>query len=149
MQILVDADANPAAVTEILYRAANRKKITLTLVANQKLKIPDSLFIKNHVVKEGPDEADDKIVEMVKEGDLVITTDIPLADRVIKKGATVINPRGKLYTRENIKEKLSMRNLMTELRSGGIQTERPSVFSIKDKQAFANQLDRFLTKHLN
>ncbi len=149
MQILVDADANPTAVTEILYRAANRKRINLILVANQKLKIPDSIYIKNQVVKEGPDEADHKIVELVKEGDLVITTDIPLADRVIEKGATVINPRGKLYTRENIKKILSIRNLMTDLRNGGIQTERSPVFSIKDKQAFANQLDRFLTKYCN
>ena len=100
MQILVDADANPSAVTEILYRAANRKRIILTLVANKKLKIPDSPFIKNDVVKEGPDEADDRIVELVKKGDLVITSDIPLADRVIEKGATVINPRSKLYNKK-------------------------------------------------
>ena len=145
----MDADANPSAVTEILYRAANRKRITLTLVANKKLKIPDSLFIKIQIVKEGPDEADDRIVELVNEGDLVITHDIPLADRVIEKGATVINPRGKLYNKKNIKQTLFMRNLMTDLRNGGIHIERSTAFSTKDKHAFANQLDRFLSSHLN
>ena len=149
MQILVDADSNPAAITETLYRAANRKKILLTLVANKKINIPASLFIKTLVVKEGPDEADNKIIELVKKGDLVITHDIPLANRIIEKEATVINPRGKLYTKENIKQALSMRNLMTDLRNSGIQTERPPVFSSRDKHSFANQLDRFLTKHLN
>ena len=146
MQILVDADANPSAITEILYRAANRKRIILTLVANKKLKIPDSPFIKNDVVIEGPDKADDRIVGLVKEGDLVITSDIPLADRVIEKGATVINPRGKLYNKKNIKQILFMRNLMTDLRNGGIHVEKSTVFSVKDKHAFANQLDRFLIR---
>jgi len=147
MQIWVDADACPRVIKEILYRAAKRLKVTLTLVANQAMQTPQSPFIKTIQVAAGFDVADDKIVGLIKKGDLVITADIPLAADVIKKGGHALNPRGELYTDETIHERLSMRNLMDELRGSGEILGGPSAFSQKDSQAFANQLDRFLTKH--
>lgn len=147
MQILLDADAIPRPVREILFRAAERTGIHLVLVANQKLNYPDSELISNIVVPAGPDEADDAIVEMVCEGDLVISADIPLADRIVSKGGYCIDPRGTLFTTENIKERLAVRDLMNELRDSGISTPGPSTYSSRDRQNFANQLDRFLVKH--
>lgn len=148
MKIWVDADACPRAVKDILYRAANRLKISLTLVANQPLQIPKSPYISTLQVGGGFDAADDEIAALIEEGDLVITADIPLAAAVIGKGAHALNPRGELYTKENIHDRLSMRNLMEELRSSGDITGGPSAFSPKDRQAFSNGLDRFLTRRL-
>jgi uncharacterized protein len=147
MHIYVDADSCPVVIKDILYRAAERVHIPLVLVANQYLKIPESAYISCIEVKAGPDIADDRIVEMVETDDLVVYADLPLADRVISKGGFVLNPRGIFYTVENIKDRLAMRDLMDVLRSGGIDTGGPAQFSQKDRQAFANQLDRFLSKH--
>lgn len=147
MQILIDADATPVAIKEILFRAAERNNIMLILVANQPMKHPGSPFISSIVVPAGPDEADDRIAEILQPGDLVITADIPLADRVVTKGGFALNPRGVFYTEANIKERLAMRDLMDELRNSGINTGNQAAFSNRDRQAFANQLDRFLTKH--
>jgi uncharacterized protein YaiI (UPF0178 family) len=149
MKILVDADAFPNVIKDMLFRAARRHRIPLILVANQQMNIKKSPYISCIAVPAGPDVADDRIVELVQHGDLVITADIPLADRVVSQGAYAINPRGELYTEENIKDRLAVRDLMNELRNGGIITGGPSSFSRKDRQAFANQLDRFLTKHCN
>jgi len=147
MQIFVDADACPVAVKEILFRSAERLSISLVLVANQKIQIPQSDYISGIVVEAGPDIADDRIVELADEGDLVISADIPLADRVIRKGAYVIDPRGDIFSSENIKERLAVRDLMADLRDGGMETGGPRAFSAADRKAFADQLDRFLTKH--
>ena len=147
MQILVDADAFPNAIKDILFRAVERFRIPLTLVANQHVTVDKSAYISSIMVPAGSDVADDRIVDIVHQGDLVITADIPLADRVVAKGAYAINPRGELYTEENIKDRLAMRDLMSELRDGGVITGGPPSFSRKDRQAFSNQLDRFLTKH--
>jgi uncharacterized protein len=148
MRIFVDGDANPNAIKEIIYRAVERIKIQLIIVANQPSKIPDSKYISSLVVKAGPDEADDRIVELVLKNDLVITSDVPLADRVISKEGFVLDPRGTLYTSENIKERLAVRDLMSELRNSGLETGGPSAYSPRDRQAFANQLDKFLTKYV-
>lgn len=147
MHIFVDADAIPTTVREILFRAAERTQIPLVLVANVQIKIPQSSLISGIVVQAGPDEADHKIAEMVEAGDLVITADIPLAARVIEKGGTVIDYRGAMYSTANIKERLTMRNLMEDLRNSGIDTGGPAPFSLKDRKSFASQLDRLLTKH--
>ncbi|MBK5100399.1 MAG: YaiI/YqxD family protein [Desulfobacteraceae bacterium] len=147
MQILVDADALPNVIKDILFRAVKRLRIPLTMVANQYVTVEKSKYIKSIVVSSGPDVADDRIVELVQQGDLVVTADIPLADRVVAKGAYALDPRGDLYTEENIKDRLAMRNLMNELRNGGVIEGGPQGFSRKDRQALANQLDRFLTKH--
>lgn len=146
MRIFVDADSCPKVIKDILFRAAIRAEIQIILIANQRLTIPRSRFISMHKVAPGFDVADDKIVLQVTSSDLVITADIPLADAVIEKGALALNPRGVLYTKENIKQRLSTRNLMTELRDTGIVTGGPSVLKQRDRQAFANQLDRFITK---
>ncbi|MDH5359533.1 MAG: YaiI/YqxD family protein [Gammaproteobacteria bacterium] len=142
--IWVDADACPNVIKEILFRAANRTRIQLTLVANQYIQIPKSAFIKNMRVEKGFDAADDRIVELCSPGDLVITADIPLADGVVKKGAIALNPRGELYTEENIAQRLSMRNLMEELRSSGEISGGPASFNQTDRQNFANELDKYL-----
>jgi len=148
MQIYVDADGFPTAAKDLLIRAAMRLQVPLVFVANKKVRYEPSAMISSMVVPEGPDLADDRIVELTQPGDLVITADIPLADRVVDKGAAVLTPRGKLYTEGNIKDRLAMRDLMAELRDGGLMTGGPSMFSKKDCQAFVNQLDRFLTRHL-
>ncbi len=148
MQILVDADALPNMIKEILFRAANRVQIQLIMVANQTVRIPKSEYISFQVVSEGLNEADHYIVEITNPGDLVITADIPLADRAIDKGGFALNPRGQFYTKNNIKQKLSIRNFMDNLRGAGVNTGGPAPFSQKDKQAFAHQLNMFLTKHL-
>ncbi|MBN2159130.1 MAG: YaiI/YqxD family protein [Spirochaetes bacterium] len=149
MRILIDADSIPSVIKDILFRAAERNSIPLILVANQALKFPDSEYISAMVVPAGYNEADDRIAEIVRPGDLVVTDDIPLADRVVRRSGSVIDARGNLYTGENIGERLAMRDMMDELRNGGIDTGGPAPFSSRDRRAFANQLDRFLTKHKN
>ena len=144
MKIWVDADACPVVIKEILYRAANRTRISLTLVANQMLRVPPSPWIKALQVPGGFDVADERIALEVQQGDLVITADIPLAAKVVAKGATVIDPRGELLTGSNIEERLTMRNFMEGLRRSGVDTGGPSTFSHADRQAFANQVDRLL-----
>ncbi len=146
MQIWVDADACPGVIKEIIYRAAERRQIQTTLVANQMLRTPPSKFIRAIQVPSGFDVADRHIVEQVAAGDLVVTADIPLASLVIGRGAHALNPRGELYTTATIQERLSMRNFMEELRSAGVETGGPSSFSQADRQAFGNQLDRFLAR---
>src|SRR5690349_5915840 len=146
MQIWVDADACPAAIKEILFRAADRVRVRVTLVANQPLRIPASPYIRFTQVPAGLDVADRRIVELLEAGDLVVTADIPLAAAAIEKGAHALNPRGELYTAVTIRERLSMRNFMDDLRGSGVQTDGPAAFSAADRQAFANQLDRFLAK---
>ena len=147
MQIWVDADACPGEIKELLYRAAERMKIKLTLVANQSLRIPRSEYIDTVLVRDGANVADRRIVELVAPGDLVVTADIPLAADVVAKGAEAIDPRGGLYTRANIGERLAMRNVIDQLRGGGQMNGGPPNFGPKDRQTFANQLDRWLVKH--
>lgn len=146
MQIWVDADACPAAIKEILYRAADRARVLVTLVANQPLRIPASAYIRCTQVPAGLDVADQRIVELLAAGDLVVTADIPLAAAAIDKGAHALNPRGELYTTDNIRERLSLRNFMDELRGSGVATGGPAGLGPRDRQAFANALDSFLTK---
>jgi uncharacterized protein YaiI (UPF0178 family) len=148
MKMWVDADACPVVVKEILYKAANRTGVQLTLVANQALNTPSSPNIHTVQVAKGFDVADDEIVKRVTAGDLVITSDIPLAAEVIEKGGYALSPRGELHTRENIGAKLNMRDFMDTMRSSGVEMSGgPAVFSQRDKQDFANNLDRFLTKY--
>jgi uncharacterized protein YaiI (UPF0178 family) len=147
MQIWVDADACPVVIKEILFRAAERTKIMTTLVANKLLRVPASPYIRATQVPGGFDVADNKIVQEVQAGDLVITADIPLAAQVIEKHGHALNPRGEFYTPENIRERLAMRNFMEELRGSGVDISGPSSFSQSDRAAFAAQLDRFLAKH--
>ncbi len=144
MRIWVDADACPNVIKDILFRAAVRAQVTLTLVANQAAKVPPSPFIKTLQVPSGIDAADDRIVELVETGDLVITADIPLAAGVIAKGGRALDPRGEFYTEDNIKERLAMRKLLDELRGAGVDTGGPASFSNADRQAFAAKLDRLL-----
>lgn len=148
MHIWVDADACPKVIKEILFRAAERKQVPVTLVANQFLSTPPSPLINAVQVPQGFDVADNHIVAKMAEGDLVVTQDIPLASEVIDKKGVAINPRGELYTPENIRQRLSMRDFMETLRSSGVETGGPSAFSQADRQAFANSLDRFLAKNL-
>jgi uncharacterized protein YaiI (UPF0178 family) len=144
MKIWVDADACPGVIKEILYRAAERRGLALILVANQGLRVPVSPHIRVVQVAKGFDVADNHIVASVVPGDLVVTADIPLAAAVIDKQAHALNPRGELYSRDNIRQLLDMRNFMDALRSSGVDTGGPPAFSQSDRQAFANQLDRFL-----
>lgn len=146
MQILVDADACPTVCKEILYRVADRRQLTVTLVANTLLRVPGSRFIKALQVPAGPDVADQEIVGMVAPGDLVVTADIPLAALVLEKGGLALNPRGDLFTVDNIAQQLSMRAFMEELRSGGVDTGGPPPYANADRQNFANQLDRLLAR---
>ncbi len=144
MQIWVDADACPAAIKEILYRVAARTEIPVILVANKAIRTPRSLYIRSITVPGGFDVADQHIAQQVERGDLVITADVPLAAKVIERGGQALNPRGELYTAENIGERLSVRDFMDELRSGGTITGGPATFSKRDREAFANQIDRLL-----
>ena len=144
MRIWVDADACPNVIKDILFRAAERAHVLLTLVANQPMRTPPSQYIKALQVPAGFDIADNKIVELTQAGDLVITADIPLAASVVDKGGHALDPRGDTYTKDNIKERLAMRNLMDELRSSGIDTGGPSTLSNADRKAFADKLDHFL-----
>jgi len=146
--LYIDGDAFPNLLKPIVLRAIERLEIPTCVVANKKIKVGDSAYITDILVEQGADEADHKIVEMVQEGDLVITADIPLADRVISKGAHAIDHRGELYSVDNIKQYLAMRNLMESIRESGEMTSGPKPFSQKDAHEFANQLHRFLTKHL-
>jgi hypothetical protein len=146
MKIWVDADACPVGIKEILYRAANRTEIELTLIANQMLRVPPSPWIKALQVPPGFDVADQRITQEVTAGDIVVTADVPLAALVIAKGVVVLDPRGELLDKGNIQERLTMRNFMETLRNSGVETGGPSSFSNMDKQAFANQLDRLLAK---
>jgi uncharacterized protein YaiI (UPF0178 family) len=146
MQIWVDADACPNVIKEILFRAAIRTKTVTTLVANQLIRTPPSPFIKNKVVSAGFDVADNEIVKHMSEGDLVITADIPLADAVIDKGGIALNPRGELYSKDNIKQRLSIRNFNEAVRSSGVMTGGPATINKRDLQTFANCLDSFLTR---
>ena len=146
MQIWVDADACPRAIKEILYRAAERKQLPMTLVANQPLRVPPSRYISTLRVGSGFDVADDEIVRLANSGDLVVTADIPLAAQVVAKGGVALDPRGELLTEENIGERLAIRNALDELRGAGVETGGPTPLGPKDKQAFANQLDRILAR---
>jgi uncharacterized protein len=148
MNIWVDADACPGVIKEILFRASERTRIMTTLVANQLLRVPPSPFIRALQVPSGFDVADNRIVQEVRPGDLVITADIPLAAQVIEKHAHALNPRGEFYTHDNMRERLAMRNFMEELRGSGVDISGPSTFSQSDRAAFAAQLDKFLAKHL-
>jgi len=148
MKIWVDADACPVVVKEILYRAADRTRVELTLVANQVLSTPSSTNINTLQVPQGFDVADDEIVLRCTAGDLVITSDIPLAAEVIEKGGHALSPRGEMHTKENIGARLNMRDFLDTMRSSGVEMSGgPAAFSQRDKQEFANKLDRFLTKY--
>lgn len=146
MKIWVDADACPVVIKEILFRAAIRTETFLTLVANQPIKVPPSKFIRTVQVASGFDVADNEIVKELQAGDLVVTADIPLAAEVIEKGGHALNPRGELYTKENIKARLNMRDFMDTLRASGVQTGGPATLSQRDRQQFGNSLDRFLAR---
>ena len=147
MKIWVDADACPAAIKDILFRAAERTEVTLTLVANQPMRTPPSKYINTLQVASGFDVADNEIVKRLAAGDLVITGDIPLAAEVIEKGGHALNPRGELYTTETIRARLNMRDFMDTLRASGIHTGGPPALSQGDRKAFASHLDTFLTRH--
>ncbi|MGB5275896.1 MAG: YaiI/YqxD family protein [Gammaproteobacteria bacterium] len=147
MKIWVDADACPVVIKDILYRAAERTGIQLTLVANQRVQIPRSRVIKFIQVAHGFDVADNEIVRRLDAGDLVITGDIPLAAEVIEKGGYALSPRGELYTANNIKARLNMRDFMDTLRASGIDTGGPPSLSQSDRKAFADHLDKLLVKH--
>ena len=149
MKIWVDADACPVVIKEILFKAAVRTGVMVTLVANQFINTPPSPKIKFIQVGSGFDVADNEIVKRLDAGDLVITADIPLADEAIEKGAYALNPRGELYTKANIKARLNMRDFMESLRSSGVDTGGPPVLNKTDRQAFANQLDKLLTKYVS
>ncbi|MFT5098701.1 MAG: hypothetical protein ACI9HY_000810 [Planctomycetaceae bacterium] len=146
MKIWVDADACPVVVKEILFRAATRAKITVTLVANQFISVPKSPFIQFVQVSQGFDVADDEIVKRCVAGDLVITADIPLASEVVDKDAIALNPRGELYSVENIKTRLNMRDFMDTMRASGIEGGGPPPLTQRDRQQFANNLDKLITQ---
>jgi uncharacterized protein YaiI (UPF0178 family) len=148
MRIFVDADAFPNGVRDVLIKASTRLNVPLCFVANKPLRGGGSANISVIQVPAGPDVADDRIVGLVESGDLVITADIPLADRVIARGALALDPRGKVYTQDNIKNNLAMRDLFKELRDLGMVEGGPATFGKTDRQAFANQLDRILTMQL-
>jgi uncharacterized protein YaiI (UPF0178 family) len=147
MKIWVDADACPVVIKEILFKAAERTEIQLTLVANQRMNVPRSRFISTVQVASGFDVADDEIVKRLEAGDLVITGDIPLAAEVIEKGGFALNPRGELYSTENIKARLNIRDFMDTMRGSGIDTGGPPALSQADRKNFADNLDRLLAKH--
>ncbi|WP_448555067.1 YaiI/YqxD family protein [Thalassotalea montiporae] len=147
MNIWVDADACPVAIKEIIFRAAERKQLMTTLVANHSMRTPNSKFVRMLQVSSGFDVADDEIVQRLQQGDLVITSDIPLAAEVIEKGGQALSPRGELFTSANIKARLNVRDFMDTMRAGGVNTGGPSALSQQDKKAFADHLDRILSKH--
>ena len=149
MKIWVDADACPVVIKEILFRAAERAKLQLTLVANHVISHPESSYIRSIQVSQGFDVADNYIVQQVKENDLVITSDIPLAADVLKKDAHALNPRGERYRKDSIESILTMRDFMDTLRASGMHTGGPPPLSQSDRQAFANQLDRLIAKNFN
>ena len=145
-QIWVDADACPKVIKEILFRAADRVGVPMTLVANQPLPVPRSRYTRSVQVTAGFEAADNCIAQQAEAGDLVITADIPLAAEVIAKGCLALNPRGDLYTEDNIRQCLNIRDLMDTLRSSGVDTGGPAPLSQADRKAFANQLDRLLVR---
>lgn len=145
MPVWVDADACPNVIKEVLFRAAERTQIAVTLVANQNIRVPPSRFIRAMRVPAGFDVADNEIVRLCEPGDLVVTADIPLAAEVLAKGAAALNPRGELYSEATIKERLTMRDFMETLRSSGIQTGGPDSLSQRDRQRFAAELDKWLS----
>lgn len=147
MQIWVDADACPKVIKDILFRASQRLDLPMILVANQPLNVPPNCKIRAVQVPPGFDVADNYIVQNLSAGDLVITADIPLAAEVIEEDAHALNPRGELYTKNNIRERLMMRDFMSDLRSSGVQTGGPAALSQRDRQEFGNALDKFLAKH--
>jgi len=149
MRIWVDADACPVVAKEILYRAAERTKVSIVLVANQALQMPTSSYVSSVQVSKGFDVADDEIVKRLTAGDLVITSDIPLAAEVLEKGGQALSPRGELYTAENIRGRLNMRDFLDTMRASGLETGGPAAYSQRDRQAFANRLDQLLTKYVN
>ena len=146
MKIWVDADACPNVIKEILFRLADRANVMVTLVANQALSIPESNYIRAMQVMQGFDVADDEIVKRAEQGDIVITSDIPLADECITKGCFVLSPRGEKFTKDTIKAKLTMRDFLDTLRGSGEQSGGPPPFSQTDRREFANQIDRLVAK---
>lgn len=146
MNIWVDADACPNVIKDILFRAAEREQVEVTLVANQWIRTPASKFIKSIQVPGGFDVADDEIVRRVQPGDLVVTQDIPLAAFAIEKGALALHPRGEMFTKDTIAARLSMRNFMEELRGSGVDTGGPATMHPRDRQNFANELDKWLAR---
>ena len=148
MQILVDADACPVVIREILYRAAQKRGAKLTLFANQSFQVPASPLISLYQVAKGPDMADHEIAARVTRGDLVITADIPLASEVLEKGALVVTPRGERYTANNIRQRLQMRDFMETMRASGQHAGGPPPLDQSDRKAFADQLDRLLSRAL-
>ena len=146
MNILVDADACPVVIRDILYRAAQKRGVKLTLFANQSFQIPASPLISLYQVAKGPDMADHEIAARVEEGDLVITADIPLASDVLENGALVITPRGECYTEHNIRQRLQMRDFMETMRASGEHTGGPPALSLTERKHFSDQLDRLLTR---
>lgn len=149
MEIWVDADACPTVIKEMLFRAAARTQTRVTLIANQFISTPRSKFIAFIQVPRGFDVADNEIVKRSKKGDLVVTNDIPLADEVISKGCLALSSRGELFTTENIKARLNIRDFMETMRSSGVQTDGPSALTANDKRAFGNELDKWLVKRRN
>jgi len=146
LKIWVDADACPIVIKDILFKAAERTQTQLTLVANQPLRVPGSRYIKSIQVQAGFDVADNEIVKLVEEADLVITSDIPLADEVLEKGGQALSPRGELFTLSNIKSRLNMRDFLDTMRASGEHTGGPPPLSQSDRQQFVNHLDRILSK---
>ena len=147
MNIWVDADACPVVIKEIIFRAAERKQLMTTLVANHSMRTPNSKFVRMLQVSSGFDVADNEIVQRLHQGDLVITSDIPLAAEVIEKGGQALSPRGELFTSANIKARLNVRDFMDTMRASGINTGGPPALNQQDKKAFADHLDRILSKH--
>ncbi|TDJ44263.1 MAG: YaiI/YqxD family protein [Gammaproteobacteria bacterium] len=148
MKIWVDADACPVVIKEILFRAADRTKLAMMLVANQPVRIPPSRYIRTLQVASGFDVADNEIVARLDAGDLVITSDIPLAAEVLEKGGLALSPRGELYTGENIGARLNMRDFMDTMRASGIHAGGPPALNQSDRQAFANELDKILSRYV-
>ncbi len=146
MKIWVDGDACPVVIREILFRASNRTQTLLTLMANQPIPVPKSPYISMVQVQSGFDVADDEIVKRAEAGDLIITADIPLAAEVIQKGALALSPRGELFTENNVRSRLNIRDFMDVMRSSGVHTGGPPPLGSKEKQAFSNHLDRILAK---
>jgi len=146
MTVWVDADACPVVIRDMLFRAAERTGVVLTLIANQAIRVPAAANITSVQVSSGFDVADNEIVRRAESGDLVITSDIPLAAEVIEKGALALTPRGELFDKDNIRAKLNMRDFMDTMRSSGVHSGGAAPFSQQDKQTFANQLDRYLSR---
>lgn len=149
MKIWIDADACPNVIKEIIFRASERTRTPVVVVANRAIGIPIGVLVSVIQVSAGFDLADERIVSEMAAGDLVITADIPLADAVVQKGGLALNPRGELYDEENIKDRLATRDLLSELRDNGLLTGGPKTFSLKDRQAFANKLDAILARQKN